>query len=347
MNKKFIILPIFIITLGFLHAQTKPADTVVIKVGEASKVTFEIRDQKDLQTLKQYDFQAVVNDLISKLEKRDTTITKSSDDYVKVVKDGDTLRKIETNEEEWDQSWRERDKNWKSRDRNVRYQNTSRGNNRYRYRSTFNSINFDLGLNNYLSDGKFPNASNNAYSVKPWGSWFVGVNSTQRTRLARVFFLEWGGGISWYNFKFQNERTSIVKTDVSTTFPEDTRDVDFKKSKLTAGYLNLSLVPMIDFGGNRRKGMFFDGRHSESIRFGAGPYAGYLINSYSKQVYKENGDKEKDRNHDNFYLNNIRYGVRFQFGFRDVDLFFNYDLNELFVENKGPKLNAFSFGITL
>lgn len=91
---------------------------------------------------------------------------------------------------------------------------------------------------------------------------------------------------------------------------------------------------MIDFGANRRKGMFFDGRHSESVRFGAGPYAGYLINSYSKQVYKENGDKEKDRNHDNFYLNNIRYGVRFQFGFRDVDLFFNYDLNELLWRTK-------------
>ena len=28
-----------------------------------------------------------------------------------------------------------------------------------------------------------------------------------------------------------------------------------------------------------------------------------------------------------------------------TDLFFNYDLNELFAEGKGPKLNAFSFGV--
>jgi hypothetical protein len=346
MNKKSITIIIFIFTLGFVKAQSKAADTVVIKVGEGSKVIFEIRDQKDLQTLKQYDFQAVVNDLVSKLEKRDTTsLAKSSEEYVKPTEEKDSLYKVESNDEEWDNSWRERDRSWKSRDRYVRYQNTNRGSHRYRNRSTFNSLNFDLGMNNYLSNGKFPN--NDAYAVKPLGSWFVGVNATQRTRLARIFFLEWGGGMSWYNYKFQNAKVTVMKSDLSTSFPEDLRDVDFKKSKLTACYLNLSFIPMIDFGGNSRKGMFFDNRHSQSIRFGVGPYAGYLINSYSKQVYKENGDKEKDRNHDNFNLNNIRYGLRFQFGFRDVDLFFNYDLNELFVENKGPRLNAFSFGITL
>jgi hypothetical protein len=183
--------------------------------------------------------------------------------------------------------------------------------------------------------------------VKPWGSWYVGVASTQRTRIARTFFLEWAGGVSWYNFKFQNLQTQMTKDDNGVNFLQDARDLDFKKSKLTACYLNLSLVPMLDFGNNRRKAMFFDGRHSESIRFGAGPYVGYRIDSYTKQVFKEEGDKHKERNHDSFYLNNIRYGVRFQFGFNDVDLFFNYDMNELFTADKGPKLNAFSFGITL
>ena len=45
-------------------------------------------------------------------------------------------------------------------------------------------------------------------------------------------------------------------------------------------------------------------------------------------------------------MNNLRYGLRLQFGFRDTDFFFNYDLNELFSAGKGPKVNAFSFGVS-
>ena len=61
----------------------------------------------------------------------------------------------------------------------------------------------------------------------------------------------------------------------------------------------------------------------------------------------EGSDKVKTHTHDNFYLNNLRYGLRLQLGLRGTDIFFNYDMNDLFIENKGPKLNAFSFGITL
>ena len=57
------------------------------------------------------------------------------------------------------------------------------------------------------------------------------------------------------------------------------------------------------------------------------------------------GDKEKEKDHDNFYLNNLRYGIRFQIGVRSTDLFVNYDMNELFATDRGPKLNAISFGI--
>jgi hypothetical protein len=63
-------------------------------------------------------------------------------------------------------------------------------------------------------------------------------------------------------------------------------------------------------------------------------------------VYKEDGDKEKEKNRDNYYLNNVRYGLRLQLGFKDTDLFFNYDMNELFMAGKGPKLSAFSFGVS-
>ena len=311
----------------------QPIDSVVIRVGNESKVIFMIKDKRDLETLKHYNFQALMEDMVQKLEKRDSTaITKPSSAYLK-----DSVQKVTAvnTSENWQTSsdQEEDDDRYESR--------------RHRGRRTHHSFNIDLGTNNYLENGKFPDASNPLYTVKPWGSWYVGLNSVLRTRIAGKFFLEWGGGVSWYNFKFSNEKTVITKDDNGVIFTEDPRPFDFRKSKLTASYLNAFLVPMIDFGSNSRKSTFFDGSHSNSFRIGAGPYAGYRIDSYTKQMYYENGDKTKSHNHDNYYMNNIRYGLRLQIGFRDTDLFFNYDMNELFSEGKGPKLNAFSFGITL
>lgn len=310
-------------------AQTKPADTVVIKVGEGSKIIVAVK-KEDLETLKQYDFQKLMTDLIVKLEQKDTASHQTpSADYLKEPVNEEVASPEENKNDE------SADENWD----NHKHEKWHR-------RRTYHSINFDLGMNNYLSDGKFPDENNSLYTVKPWGSWYVGINSNLRTRVSNKFFLEWGLGVNWYNFKFQNEQTMISKDDNSVIFSLNPLDVDFTKSKLTATYIQAQLVPMIDFGGNRRKPSFFDGGDSESFRFGAGPYVGYRIDSYSKQVYKEEGDKIKPKNHDNFYLNNLRYGLRFQVGFEELDLFFNYDLNELFIENKGPKLNAFSFGVT-
>jgi hypothetical protein len=85
--------------------------------------------------------------------------------------------------------------------------------------------------------------------------------------------------------------------------------------------------------------------HGNGFRIGLGPYVGYRIDSYSKHVYYSNGDKEKDQDRSSYYLNNFRYGARFQIGYRGTDLFVNYDMNDLYVENRGPKLNALSFGV--
>jgi hypothetical protein len=314
------------------QAQSKPADTVVIKVGEASRITVTVQDKNDLETMKKYDFQKLMTDLIAKLEQKDTVqLQESSTDYL-LTEPSNQESSIEEesvfDDEDDDEDWDIDDhKNWHGR-------------------RTYHSINFDVGMNNYLSDGTFPDADNSLYTVKPWGSWYVGINSNLRTRVSNKFFLEWGLGVSWYNFKYQNEQTQMSKDDNSVIFTLDTRDVDYIKSKLTATYINASLIPIYDFGGNRRKPSFFDSHGSDSFRFGAGPYVGYRIDSYSKQAFNESGDKKKVHDHDNFYLNNVRYGVRLQVGYQDVDFFFNYDLNELYIEDKGPKLNAFSFGIT-
>ncbi len=354
--KKIIVVAYLLFTQVTTFAQTKPADTLVVKVGQASKVIFAIQDKKDLETLKKYNFQSLLDDMIVKLEKKDTTkLTTPSSAYLKdstnvVTKNSDTSNETSSEESDWVNQRRSK-RTERSYHNSV---NINTGN--WHRRNTYHSFNFDIGTNNYLANGNFPDQSNALYSVKPWGSWYVGINSVRRTHIAGPVFLEWAFGVSWYNFKFQEHSTTVVKNDDAISFVADTRAVEHLKSKLSASYFNFSFVPVIDFGRGGRKTTIFDGsrvdfssrgNHSSSFRIGVGPYAGYRIDSWSKMIIKDSsGNEQVEKNSSNFYLNNLRYGMRVQFGFDDVDFFVNYDMNELFVTNRGPKLNAISFGVT-
>ncbi|WP_276365689.1 hypothetical protein [Chryseolinea sp. H1M3-3] len=341
MTKKFLLTAV--IALGTIMTKAQQADTVIVELAKTSQVIFTIKDRNDLEILKHYDFQQLFQDVLSKLEKNDTTALakRDSTETEEVVARNENSE--DEDDDEDDNDWRNhRDDNDDDDDDNDDYEwrNHFHGN---RWGRTWQSFNFDLGTNNYLTDGEFPDNNNALYSVRPWGSWYVAASSIQRTRLGSKFFIEWGVGMSWYNFKFQKDNITILKDDNGIEFTEDLRDVNFRKSKLTVSYVHASLVPIVDFGGNSRKARLWDGHHN-SFRIGLGPYVGYRISSHSKIVYKD-GDREKDKDRDNFYLNNFRYGMRLQLGYRSTDLFFNYDMNELFAEGRGPKLNAFSFGV--
>src|SRR5690348_8261208 len=59
-------------------------DTVTIKVGEGSKVIFAIKDKKDLETMKRYDFQKLMDEMIYKLQMRDSSqLKKMSSEFLK------------------------------------------------------------------------------------------------------------------------------------------------------------------------------------------------------------------------------------------------------------------------
>ena len=94
MKQKFIISSLFMVCSVFAQAQKK-ADTLIIKIGKGSKVIFAIQDKKDLETLKHYNFQLLMDDMITKLDKRDTTqIKKPSTSYLK-----DTTKENSPNQE--------------------------------------------------------------------------------------------------------------------------------------------------------------------------------------------------------------------------------------------------------
>ncbi|MCE2733349.1 MAG: hypothetical protein O9302_12370 [Cyclobacteriaceae bacterium] len=327
MKKLFLIILLIVLYSGVVVGQTKKVDTVVVELAKKSKLVLTIGDKADIPTLKTYDYAALFADIIRKLEAKDTTIKPITEPLQSKTESEPEWPAFDNNDNDvskWEFSGRESKR-------------------RFVGRNTWQSFNIDFGTNNFLNNGSFPDKDNQPYAVRPWGSWYIGLNSIQKTRIAGKLFLEWGFGVSWYNFKFQNDGTTLTKGNASVEFAELSTDLNPVKSKLTVTYLNASLVPVLDFGSNNKKVRFWD--TDQAFRIGVGPYVGYRIDSYAKNVYKENGDKERDRNRSNFYLNNLRYGARLQVGYRGTDLFFNYDFNELFANNRGPSLNAFSFGI--
>ena len=303
-------------------AQQKP-DTVIIELANTSKVVFTMVDRNDVNILRQYDFQSMFNDVLSEFS------DSRPSDQPKVVSPAEEDSSTPDIENDSDAPSRHL-WGWKSNPRPGR---------------TYHSVNFDFGVNNYLSNGKFPDVDNELYAVRPWGSWYVAIHSMQHTRIGGVLNLDWGAGLSLYNFKFQQDNILISKNGDGVIFAEDNRDLNFIKSKLTASFVNATLVPMFEFGGNDKKSRFWGCRNSD-FRLGAGPYVGYRIGSHSKLMY-DDGDKEKEVERNNFYLNNFRYGIRLQLGIHSTDFFFNYDLNDLFITKpNNPELNAFSFGVT-
>ena len=85
MSKRIIVTWSIVNLLWFAsNAQDQPADSVVINVGQSSKVIFAIH-KNDIETLKYYDFQALMNDMIKKLEDKDTSeVQTPSNEYLKV-----------------------------------------------------------------------------------------------------------------------------------------------------------------------------------------------------------------------------------------------------------------------
>lgn len=203
----------------------------------------------------------------------------------------------------------------------------------YPRRGTENFVNVYVGLNNYLEDDELPN-SNSLISLRPLGSWYLGLNFDNVTHVVGPLYLDWGAGLSIQSFSFENTRVRILKGNDNISFTEE-NNITGDVSKLSMSHVNLHFVPTISFG-----------RYS-AFRVGLGGYAGYRIGARTKYKYDDaNGNRQKDKTNDNWYINPFRYGIRATVGWDSFDLFFNYDLTELFEDDIiAPRLNPVTFGV--
>ena len=370
-----------LLTFVFSHmamstlAMNNPSDTVIIELDNNTRIIIYVEDEEGLKNLENYDINAMLRDLNLSIDSSgadtrhlviedesgesylsDTTIVLNEESGISYNDDMEGEEEFKINL--WNyritakvKNWDEYEEEFEDWDDGPDFEKSERIE---EGPHSFSKFTFEFGMNNYLENGDFPDANAAPYAVRPWGSWYVGTGWARTNYISKSFLIEWGGNLTWYNFKLEDHDIVITKGPEMVEFNPLPSEFNGKKSKLTASYINISLVPMIDFSGNKRKvkslesGSFkIENYKKRGFRFGVGLYSGYRLGSHSKVKYRQDGSNEKDKENNSFYLQNWRYGVRARVAFRSLDAFFNYDLNELFSEGRGPELNAFSFGIIL
>jgi hypothetical protein len=198
----------------------------------------------------------------------------------------------------------------------------------------------ELGLNNYL---------NKDYSIGPKSSdEYMSLNSSRSIQFnlnfvqhsfgiaGNRFGMVTGMGLEFFNYFFRHNNT--IETDAQgVIFPRYFDPIDLEKSKLTMTYLTVPILFEFQFPGELS--------NSHRLRISVGVIGGLKLGSHTKVVYQVNGDKKKDKNHDDFSINPFRYGFTARVGYKHINIYSDFYPVPLFEKGKGPVLYPFSVGI--
>lgn len=201
----------------------------------------------------------------------------------------------------------------------------------------------EMGLNNYMN-------SDLSMSLDPAAS-FMDLN-TSRSWNFNLNFMEYGIGLGtdkvglvtglgleWMNFHFDG--TGSIRKDLNGVIepytPQYVTDgASVEKTKLQTTYLTAPLLLEFQIPAGKKR-VFISG----------GVIGGVKLGSNAKVVYREDGNKQKEKKKDDFNLSSLRYGLTVRAGYRNLKLFANYYPVSLFEKDKGPELYPFAVGLTL
>ncbi|MCH7398996.1 hypothetical protein MM236_13405 [Belliella sp. DSM 107340] len=315
-----------------LHAEK---DSIIVEFGKSGKVVLIVDNKEDFERLKSMNINQIVKELDLQLNEETGELTvveiknkSGNKEVVRVREDGpETEVSVGRYKVIVDES---------GGNTKIKVETGPKKRKDPPFRTYFN---LDLGINTYLDgSGNFPSSSD-PFATKGWGSWNVGLNWMASQRLAKGFYWDFGLGVQWYNFKFENRDFQAVRGNDEIDFLQR-NDVNGIKSKISASYLTAQTLLKIDFGKMNDNG-------KRGVRLAAGPYVGYRLGGGSKFVYREldGGGRRKAKQNTGVYLNNFRYGVRGEVGVGRFNFFSTYDMNTLFQDGRGPELHPITFGV--
>ncbi|GAC1586034.1 MAG: hypothetical protein NVS3B25_00870 [Hymenobacter sp.] len=210
------------------------------------------------------------------------------------------------------------------------------------HRHTTEHLIFDLGLNAFVNQRPFlgPAGQPEAVELRPDGSRYVNIGLNWDTRLGgkrSPLSLTLGPEFAFNNYML-NGNYRWVNTNGRTDVLPETTGRQLQKTKLASSSINLPLLLQLQL---------HDGHYKPTLTLGAGGFVGYRLTSWTKVKYTNEGTTYKDKLHDNYNLENFLYGLQGNIGYRSMQFFGKYNLNQLFKTGAGPDTQVLSFGLRL
>jgi len=198
----------------------------------------------------------------------------------------------------------------------------------------------DLGFNTLL------HADYGEYSLefmknRLLSSGYFSVNPVQQSigiqRNRNTIGLVTGLGLQWLNYRL-DKNTTIEKSETGFIIPKSLYFDTNQKSIFSSFYATLPVLAEIQFPVNH---------YNNRIFISTGIIFHYRLSSSTKIRYRLDKKREKLKTPGDYFLPNVRYSLMARMGYRNFQVFCNYDLQPLFKKGTGPDLTPFSFGITL
>lgn len=195
----------------------------------------------------------------------------------------------------------------------------------------------EWGFNNFV-DKEFSitrKDSLNYMDLNTNRSWNININFAQVSiPVCKNFSIVSGLGLEYNNYFFDNKNNIYEENGYIRSM--DLSGYNLAKSKLVTLFLRTPLLLEYNIIGDRRKSPFLQ----------TGVILGLKLDSHTKYVYSVNGDKKKIKDHDDFNINWLRYGLIARVGYNDFALYMTYYPTKFFETGRGPELYPVNIGLS-
>ena len=213
-------------------------------------------------------------------------------------------------------------------------------NNGNRDRNSFNSHlgGTFLGWNNYLSDG-----SRDTPADAPWMELRGGRSMSldlywdpfSIPSITRWFAIEAGVDLEFNHYAFKKSFNLANNDGTLIADYDNVPEKGFKRMNLRTIYAGIPLMMEFQMRNNNNKPIYLTAGIKGQVRIG----------SRTKQIWKEDGDRQKNKTKDDFNTNLFRYSLIGGIGYGQIQFFGEYCPVSIFRDGKGPQLQTFSIGV--
>ncbi len=200
---------------------------------------------------------------------------------------------------------------------------------------------FEFGMNNYV-DKNFSmnrNSDNEFMDISTNSSWNFNFNFAQFSipLASKYTGFVVGLGLEWSNYHFSGSSTIVKNIDTRQIESYD-YNTDLKLNRFQTTYITFPLLYEVQF---------FKGPRSDRMYLSAGVIGGLKLGAHTKVKYTELGEKVSNKERDDFYLRQFRYGFTGRLGYKLVKIYVNYYPVSLFLDDRGPELYPFAMGFCI